>query len=112
MVWVLTDKAVRLMEAAPDATVTGLPNAVPSTLNLTVPVGAAPPDEVTLTLNFTVDPEVTFAPDAGAVILNAGAGSVPVPDNSTVLLLFTVLSSSVRLAVRLPLDDGSKITPI
>ena len=30
---------------------TGLPNAVPSTLNLTVPVGAAPLDEVTLTVN-------------------------------------------------------------
>ena len=41
MVWVLTDKPVRLMEAAPEATVTGLPNAVPSTLNFTVPVGAA-----------------------------------------------------------------------
>src|SRR5271155_201189 len=109
MVWALTDRPVRLMEAAPDATVTGLPNAVPSTLNLTVPVGAVPLDEVTLTLNFTVVPEGTFAPAAGAVIANVGAGSVPVPDNRTVLLLFTVLSSSVRLAVRLPPADGLKM---
>src|SRR5271156_1666424 len=112
MVWVLTDRPVRLMEAAPDAIVTGLPNAVPSTLNLTVPVGAAPLGEVTLTVNFTVVPEVKLAPDAGAVILNVGAGSVPVPDNSTVLLLVAVLSSSVRLAVRAPPADGLKITPI
>ena len=52
----MTDRPVRLMEAAPDATVTGLPNAAPSTLNFTVPVGATPLAEVTLTLNFTVDP--------------------------------------------------------
>ena len=88
------------MEAAPEATVTGLPNAVPSTLKFTVPVRAAPLVEVT-TLNFTVDPTVKLAPNAGAVIFNVGAGSVPVPDNSTVLLLFAVLSSDVRLAVRL-----------
>ena len=37
--------------------------------------------------------------------MNVGAGSVPVPDNSTVLLLLAVLSSKVRLAVRVPLAE-------
>ena len=75
-------------------------------------MGAAPLAEVTLTLNFTVVPEVNFAPAAGAVIANVAAGSVPGPDKSTVLLLFTVLSSSVRLAFRLPLAAGLKMMPI
>ena len=77
----MTDRPVRLMEAAPDATVTGLPNAVPSTLNFTVPVGAAPLAEVTLTLNFTVVPEVKLAPAAGAVILNAGVAFATMIDS-------------------------------
>ena len=77
----MTDRPVRLMEAAPDATVTGLPKAVPSTLNLTVPVGAAPLDEVTLTVNVTVVPEVKLAPAAGAVILNAGVAFATMIDS-------------------------------
>ena len=77
----MTERPVRLIVAALEATVTGLPNAVPSTLNFTVPVGVAPLDEVTLTVNTTVVPEVKLAPAAGAVILNVGVATVTVIDS-------------------------------
>ena len=77
----MTERPVRLIVAALEATVTGLPNAVPSTLNFTVPVGAAPLDEVTPTVNVTEVPYVKLALAAGAVILNVGVAAATMIDS-------------------------------
>ncbi len=65
-------------EAAPETSVI-VPNEVEFTLNATVPVGTGEDEDVTLTANVIVVPGGTEVPGAGEVILNVGAGRVPVP---------------------------------
>ena len=104
--------SVTFTEAVPEESATGLPSATPSTLKLTVPVGAGEDDEVTLTANFTAVPDLTEKPEVGEVMASVGVGSVPLTASCTVFEFVTVLSRRMRVALRAPAAVGLVEMPI